>query len=132
MFYLLSELHFLIHLTPLMHFYPCSYLLFFPFFLLIHLFIRDKKGESIPKCIVISICLMCTFVRGENHRGDAYTKRKKAFFLWENFVLFALCYACFLVILWCFQLLLVSMLCCSHRIVFVCWTCIHLYAIVLY
>ena len=40
-------------------FYPCSYLIFFPFFLLTHLSIRDKKGESIlksiPKCIIISI-----------------------------------------------------------------------------
>ena len=34
--------------------------------------------------------------------------------------------------LWCFKLLLVSILCCSHRIVFVCWTCIHLYAITFY
>ena len=31
-----------------------------------------------------------------------------------------LLYACFLVTLWCFELLLVSMLCCSHRIVFMC------------
>ena len=43
-----------------------------------------------------------------------------------------LLYACFLVALWCFKLHLVSMLCCSHRIVFMCWTCIHPYVIVLY
>ena len=40
-------------------FYPCSYILFFSSFLLIHLSIRDKKGESIlesrQECIVISI-----------------------------------------------------------------------------
>ena len=40
-------------------FHPCSYLLFFPSFLLSYLSIRDKKGESIPEsiqvCIVISI-----------------------------------------------------------------------------
>ena len=58
-FCLLFEFHFLIHLAPLMHHYPCSYLLFFPSFLLIHLSICDKKGgsilESIPKCIAISI-----------------------------------------------------------------------------
>ena len=40
--------------------------------------------------------------------------------------------ACFLIVLWCFKLHLVSMLCCSHRIVFICWTCIHPYATVLY
>ena len=53
-------------------------------------------------------------------------------FLWENLVLFALHYVCFLVSLWCFELCLVSMLCCSHRIVLMCWICIHLYAFVLY
>ena len=62
-FFCLSfELHFLIHLAPLMHHYPYSYLIFFPTFLLIHLSICDKKGESIlesiPKCIVIYIWLM--------------------------------------------------------------------------
>ena len=58
-FCLLFELHFLIHHVPLMHHYPCSYLLFFPSFLFINLSIRDKKGESIqesiPKSFVISI-----------------------------------------------------------------------------
>ena len=32
----------------------------------------------------------------------------------------------FLFSLWCFKLCLVSLLCCSRRIMFVCWTCIHL------
>ena len=32
----------------------------------------------------------------------------------------------FLFALWCFKLCLVSMFCCSHCTVFVCWTCIHL------
>ena len=49
--------------------YPCSYLLFFPSFLLIHLSIHEKNGESIPECIpkcfIISIWLMCTFSGGE-------------------------------------------------------------------
>ena len=79
-------------------FYPCSYLIFFPSFLLLHLPIRDKKGENIPVCFVISIWLVhilkgrnstsCTFVGGESHRGDAYTKGEKTFLLWENLVLF--------------------------------------------
>ena len=49
---------FILHL-PCIICYPCSYLLFFPSLLLIHLSIRDKKGESIPgsipMCFVISI-----------------------------------------------------------------------------
>ena len=61
--------------------YPCSYLLFFPSFLLIHLSICDKKEESILVCFVIYIWLMCTFVGRENHRGDAYTKGEKTFLL---------------------------------------------------
>ena len=65
----------------------------------------------------------CTFIGWESHSGDAYTKGEKTFF-WENFVLF---YAYFLVVLWC-----LDMLCCSHCIVFKCWTCIHPYAIVLF
>ena len=48
--------------------------------------------------------------RGESHKEEDIL-------LWENLVLL---YACFLVTLWCFELLLVSMLCCSHRIVFMC------------
>ena len=58
--------------------------------------------------------------------------RGRRHLLWENLVLFALHYACFLVVLWCFELCLVSMLCCSHHIMLMCWTCIHPYAIVLY
>ena len=69
-----------------------------------------------------------TFVEGESHRGDAYIKGEKTSF-WENLVLL---YSCFLVALWCFELLLVFMFCCSHRIVFMCWTYIYPYAIVLY
>ena len=74
-----------------------------------------------------------TFVRGESHKGDTYTKGEKTYFL-ENLVLFCfvLYYAFFLIVLWCFELHLSSMLCCSHRIMFMCWTCIYLYAIVLY
>ena len=45
---------------------------------------------------------------------------------------FVLLYACFLVALWCFELHSVSMLYCSHCIVFMCWTCIHPYAIMFY
>ena len=50
-------------------------------------------------------------------------------FFKENLVLF---YACFLVVLQCFELCLVFMLCCSHRIMLMFWTCRHSYAIVHY
>ena len=42
-FCLLFELHFLIHLAPLTHHYPCSHLLLFLSVLLIHFSICDKK-----------------------------------------------------------------------------------------
>ena len=115
MFYLLFEFHFLIYLTPLMHHYPCSYLIFFPSFLLIHLSIHDKKEESIlesiPKCIVISIQLMSTFSgkkfylmhirRGRMLQGrciyqggeDIFLSRKPCF-------VFVLPYICFLILLY--------------------------------
>ena len=74
----------------------------------------------------------CIFVGGESYRGDVYTKGEKTFFLRKPCFVFVLYYACFLIVLWYFELCLVSMLCCSHRIMLMCWTCIYLYAIVLY
>ena len=51
------ELHFLIHLAPLMHhLLPLSYLLFFPTFLLIHLSIRAKKGECMLSLFLYDSC----------------------------------------------------------------------------
>ena len=46
-FCLRIELHFLIHLAPLMHHYHCSYIHLFPLFLLDPLSSPDKKGDSI-------------------------------------------------------------------------------------
>ena len=67
---------------------------------------------------------LCTFVEGESHRGDAYTKGEKIFFfkktLFYFMLVFSLFYGAF------------DMLCCSHRIVFMCWTCIYPYVIMLY
>ena len=139
------ELQFLIHLAPLMHhllpLFISSFLSLFPLDSFVYLW--QKWGEYTGEyTIVFRHFYMthvhifrgrnsnsCTFVGGESHRGDAYTKGEKTFFLWENFVLL---YACFLIALWCFELHFVSMLYCSHYIVFMCWTCIHPYAIVLY
>ena len=52
--------------------------------------------------------------------GDAYTKGEKTFFYEKT--LFCLFYimCVFLFAIWCFELHLVSMLCCSHCIVFMC------------
>ena len=47
LFCLRFEFHFLIHLTPLMHHYHCLYLHLLPSFLLDHLSIHEKMGESI-------------------------------------------------------------------------------------
>ena len=59
--------------------------------------------------------------------------RGRRHLLWENFVslCFTLCLFSYFY-LWFLELLLVSMLCCSHRIVFMCWTCIHSLCLVLY
>ena len=111
------ELHFLIHLAPLMYHYHYSFLHLLPSFLLGPLSIPDKKGEStlesIPECFVIFIWLLCTSLGREN--------------------LFCLCVFMFVFLfaLWCFELCLVSMLCCFHCIMFVCWTCILPYAIMI-
>ena len=91
-------------------FHPCSYLIFFPSFLLSYLSIRDKKGESIPESIQVtglyrpfymthvhtlrgSNSTSCTFVGGENHRGDAYTKGEKTFFYEKTLFYFILVFS---------------------------------------
>ena len=42
----------------------------------------------------------CTFIGGESHRGDAYTKGEKTFFFFflKTLFCFVLLYACFLVV----------------------------------
>ena len=83
--------------------------------------------ESIPECIVISICLMYTFLRGKNsisctfigeesHRGDLYTKGEKTSF-YEK-ILF-----CF--VLFCFTLCLFS------HCFMVFWVTLNIYALLL-
>ena len=97
---------------------------FFPSFLLIHLSIRDKKGESIPVCFIITIWLMCTFLGGRNSTpctfiGEMHILRGRRHLFWENLVLSCFTLCLFSHCLWCFELHLVSMLCCFHRIVLV-------------
>ena len=80
------------------NFYHCSYLLFFPSFLLIHLSIHDKITGVYCYFYMTRVHILrgrnstlCTFVGGESHRGDAYTKGKKTFFMRKPcFVLFYL------------------------------------------
>ena len=143
MFYLLFELHFLIHFTPLMHLLPffiSSFLSLLPFASFVYSWQKGREYTGVfCHFYMTHVHILggrnstsCTFVGGKSHRRDAYTKGEKTFLLWENLVLFALHYACFLVVFWYFELCLVSMFCCSHHIMLMCWTCIHPYVIVLY
>ena len=136
MFYFSFELHFLIHLAPIMHHLLSLFIsFFFLFFLLIHLSIHNKKGREYTKVYtevfhhfyMTHVHILkgrnstsCTFIGRESHRGDAYTKGKKTFFYEKTVFCLVLLNACFLVDLWCFELLLVSILCCSHCIMFMC------------
>ena len=63
----------------------------------------------------------CTFVEEENHRRDTYIKGEKTFFYEKILFYLMLGFSVF-------YGALCSMLYCSHRIVFMCWTCIHPYA----
>ena len=74
------------------------------------------KGRN---SISLYICRGRDIPKGRRH----YVKKK---------TLFCLCFFMFVFMfdLWCFELSLVSMLCCSHCIVFVCWTYILPYDIV--
>ena len=64
----------------------------------------------------------CTFVGGENYRRDAYIKGGEAIFYEKTLFCLVLPYACFLIVLWCFDLCLVSMLC-SIFLIFLSFIC---------
>ena len=119
----MSIFSFILHLSCII-FYPCSYLLFFPSFLLIHLSICDKKRESIPVCFVISIWLMCTFLGGEilprvHFLGEKaiaemhIPRRRKYFFRKPCFTL-CLFSRCFMV-LWVMFSIIYALLLSSHH-----------------
>ena len=62
--------------------------------------------------------ISCTFIRGESHKGYAYTKREKTFLLWENFVLscFTLyLFSCYFMVLWV-TFSMYALLLSSHRV----------------
>ena len=63
----------------------------------------------------------CTFVEREIHRWDAYIKGEKKFFYEKTLFYLMLVFSVFYGVL-------CSMLYCSHRIMFMCWTCIHPHA----
>ena len=78
---------------------------------------RGRVYWSLPECIVIFIWLMCTFLRGKNHKGDAYTKGEKIFFMRKPyFVCFTLCLFshCFIVLWVTFSIY--TLLLSSHRV----------------
>jgi len=71
------ELHFLIHLAPLLHHYHCLHLHLLPSFFLDHLSIRDKKGgeytlESIPECFCHFYMILVHTLRGRNSISRAH------------------------------------------------------------
>ena len=125
-FCLSFELHFLIHLAPLMHhlspLFISSFLSFFPLDSFVYLW--QKGGEYFMTHVHIlrgRNSTLCTFVGGEIHRGDAYIKGEKTFFYEKTLLYLMLVFSMF-------YGALCSMLYCSHRIVFMCWTCIYPYA----
>ena len=102
-FCLLFELHFLIHLTPLMHHLLPLFISSFLSLLPLDSFVYSwQEGGKYTRKYTGVYChfymthvhilrernsTSCAFVGGENHRRDAYTKGEKTF-LWENLVLF--------------------------------------------
>ena len=79
--YLRFELHFLIHLAPLMHHQHCSYLHLLPSFILDPLSIPDKKGESILQRMFRSILSFlydsCAHPQGENFISHAHLQGER-------------------------------------------------------
>ena len=138
-FGLLFELYFLIHLAPFMHLYPCSFLPLLPSFLIYPLSIRDKRKFCHFYMTLVHILrgensISCAHLQSERYSiGEMHIPRGRRHCINKK-TLFCLCFFMFVFLfaLWCFELCLVSMLCCFHYIVFLCWTCIHPYAIVLH
>lgn len=122
-----------------MHPYHCSYHLFFLSFFMVYLSICDKKGREYRHFYMTLVHILkerfylVHICRGRNSIGEMHILkgRRHLFMRKPCFVLFYIVFV-FLFSLWCFELLLVSMLYCSHRIMFMCWTCIHPLCLVLY
>ena len=98
-FGLLFEFHFLIHFTPLMHhllpFFISSFFSLLPLTSFVYLW--QKGGEYTGVFCHFYIThvhilrernsISCTFIGGENYKGDAYIKGENTSF-WENLVVF--------------------------------------------
>ena len=133
---LLFELHFLFILHPsciifLVHIFTSCLLFSLTFCLFV-----SKKGRVYFCYFYMTLVhilrgrnsISCAHLYGERYRciyqgGEDIVLIRKLCFVCVSLCLFAL---------WYFELCLVSMFCCSHCIVFVCWTCIHPYATMLY
>ena len=104
-FCLSFELHFLIHLAPLMHHLSPLFISSFLSLLPLDSFVYSwpKRGEytGLYRYFYMTHvhtlrgrnCTSCTFVGGESHRGDAYTKGEKAFFYEETLFYFMLVFS---------------------------------------
>ena len=60
---------------------------------------------------------LCTFVGGESHRGDAYTKGEKTFFFEKTLIYFMLVFLLLYDALICFVALIASCLCVGHAFI---------------
>ena len=101
-FCLMFELHFLIHLAPLMHYllssFISSFLSLLPFDCFVYSWQKGGEYTSLYHHFYMthvhtlrgSNSTSCTFVGGESHRGDAYTKGEKTFFYEETLFYFML------------------------------------------
>ena len=103
-FCLSFELHFLIHLAPLMHhllpFFIASFLSLLPLDSFVYSWQKGGEYTGVFRHFYMTRVHIlrgrnstsCTFVRGESHRGYVYTKGEKTFFMRKPcFVCFTLC-----------------------------------------
>ena len=104
-FCLMFELHFLIHLAPLMHHTLAHIFFSFPPSTWLFCLFVTKRGEytglyrhfymTHVHTLRGSNSISCTFGRGESHRGDAYTKGDKTFFYEKTLFYFMLVFSLF-------------------------------------
>ena len=134
-FCLSFELYFLTHLAPLMHHLLTLFISFLLSLLPLDSFVYSwqKEGKYTREytsvyhhfymthvhILRVRNSTLCTFVRGESHKGYAYTKGEKTFF-WENLILscFTLCLfsRCF-IMLWVMFSIYVLLLSSHHAYV---------------
>ena len=123
------ELHFLIHLAPLMHHLLSLFISSFLSLISLDSFVYSwqKGGEYTGEYINVfrhfymthvhilrgKNSTSCTFVGEESHRGDAYTKGRKYFFRKPCFTLCL--FSCCFMVLWVMFSIIYALLLSSHH-----------------